>query len=54
MESALSAKSVREFDAAILMISHGFETVEEFYPKNFTNEYIVDDDIIVGGQMYYG
>ncbi|KAL8136484.1 hypothetical protein V2J09_002485 [Rumex salicifolius] len=31
VESALSAKSVRDFDTAISMVSYGFETLEEFY-----------------------
>lgn len=33
MEKALSAKSVRDFDKAISMVSYGFEAIEDFYSK---------------------
>ncbi|XP_039062772.1 uncharacterized protein LOC120207366 [Hibiscus syriacus] len=34
VEKALSAKSVRDFDEAISMISYGFEDIEDFYSKS--------------------
>ncbi|XP_039071589.1 uncharacterized protein LOC120218760 [Hibiscus syriacus] len=34
VEKALSAKSVRDFDKAISMISYGFEDIENFYSKS--------------------
>lgn len=36
MEQALSAKSVREFEKAISMVSCGFDAIEEFYSKSST------------------
>ncbi|XP_012443125.1 uncharacterized protein LOC105767998 isoform X1 [Gossypium raimondii] len=33
VEKALSAKSVRDFDKAISMVSYGFEAIEDFYSK---------------------
>ncbi|CAD5173532.1 unnamed protein product [Musa acuminata subsp. malaccensis] len=37
---ALSAKSVREFDGAISMVSHGYHTIEDFYSKISTRKLI--------------
>nr|XP_004289005.2 PREDICTED: uncharacterized protein LOC101295567 isoform X1 [Fragaria vesca subsp. vesca] len=36
VEQALSAKSVREFEKAISMVSHGFDAIEDFYSKAST------------------
>ena len=40
VEKALSAKSLREFEAAISMVSFGFESIEEFYSKSSTRELV--------------
>ncbi|XP_065019059.1 uncharacterized protein LOC135644974 isoform X2 [Musa acuminata AAA Group] len=37
---ALSAKSVREFDGAISMVSHGYHTIDDFYSKISTRKLI--------------
>ncbi|XP_065003442.1 uncharacterized protein LOC135582812 isoform X2 [Musa acuminata AAA Group] len=37
---ALSAKSVREFDGAISMVSHGYHAIEDFYSKISTRKLI--------------
>ena len=36
MEQALSAKSVRDFDKAISIVSYGYEAIEDFYSKSST------------------
>ena len=36
MEKALRAKSVRDFDKAISMVSYGFDVIEDFYAKSST------------------
>lgn len=36
VEKALSAKSVRDFEKAISMVSYGFEAIEDFYSKSST------------------
>lgn len=38
MEKALVAKSVREFEKAISMVSYGFEAIEDFYSKSSTRD----------------
>ncbi|KAF8032643.1 hypothetical protein BT93_D1536 [Corymbia citriodora subsp. variegata] len=38
VEKALVAKSVREFDKAISMVSYGFEAIEDFYSKSSTRD----------------
>uniref|UniRef100_A0A6P3Z3C9 uncharacterized protein LOC107406661 isoform X1 n=2 Tax=Ziziphus jujuba TaxID=326968 RepID=A0A6P3Z3C9_ZIZJJ len=40
VEKALSAKSVRDFEKAISMVSHGFEAVEDFYSKSSTRSMV--------------
>lgn len=40
MEKALSAKSVRDFEKAISMISYGFEAIEDFYSKASTRSLV--------------
>ncbi|CAL9084504.1 unnamed protein product, partial [Musa textilis] len=37
---ALSAKSIRDFDGAISMVSHGYHTIEDFYSKISTRKLI--------------
>ncbi|CAA6664593.1 unnamed protein product [Spirodela intermedia] len=37
---ALSARSVRDFEAAISMISYGFQSIEDFYTKFSTKELV--------------
>lgn len=36
MEKALLAKSVRDFEKAISMVSYGFKEIEDFYSKSST------------------
>ncbi|KAI3430086.1 uncharacterized protein J3R85_008380 [Psidium guajava] len=38
VEKALVAKSVREFEKAISMVSYGFEAIEDFYLKSSTRD----------------
>ncbi|XP_021276143.1 uncharacterized protein LOC110410653 isoform X2 [Herrania umbratica] len=40
VEKALSAKSVRDFEKAISMISYGFEAIEDFYSKASTRSLV--------------
>ncbi|KAL5572296.1 hypothetical protein UlMin_021893 [Ulmus minor] len=40
VEKALSAKSIRDFEKAISMVSHGCETIEDFYSKSSTRNLI--------------
>ncbi|XP_010107073.2 uncharacterized protein LOC21402490 [Morus notabilis] len=40
VEKALSAKSVRDFEKAISMVSYGFEAIEDFYSKSSTRNLI--------------
>ncbi|XVF88951.1 hypothetical protein PTKIN_Ptkin19aG0092600 [Pterospermum kingtungense] len=40
VEKALSAKSVHDFEKAISMASHGFETMEDFYSKSSTRNLV--------------
>lgn len=40
MVKALSARSVRDFEAAISMISYGFQSIEDFYTKSSTRELV--------------
>ncbi|XP_068463708.1 uncharacterized protein [Phaseolus vulgaris] len=47
VEKALSAKSVRDFEEAISMISYGFEAIEDFYSKSSTRNMIRDVKIPV-------
>ena len=36
MEKALSAKTVRDFEKAISMVSYGFDAIEDFYSESST------------------
>nr|CAB3457140.1 unnamed protein product [Digitaria exilis] len=36
VQKALSARSLRDFDGAISMVSHGFDTLDDFYSENST------------------
>lgn len=47
MEKALLAKSVRDFEEAISMISYGFVDIEDFYTKSSTRNMIKDVKIPV-------
>ncbi|KAK7388307.1 hypothetical protein VNO78_23121 [Psophocarpus tetragonolobus] len=47
MEKALLAKSVRDFDEAISMVSYGFGAIEDFYSKSSTRNMIRDVKIPV-------
>ncbi|XP_028786929.1 uncharacterized protein LOC114742866 isoform X4 [Neltuma alba] len=40
VEKALLAKTVRDFEQAISMVSHGFGTIEDFYSKSSTRNVI--------------
>lgn len=40
VENALLAKTIRDFDKAISMVSHGFEVIEDFYSKSSTRNVI--------------
>ncbi|KAL0346805.1 UNVERIFIED_CONTAM: Embryogenesis-associated protein [Sesamum calycinum] len=40
VERALSASSTRDFDGAISIVSHGFDTIEDFYAKSSTRDVI--------------
>ncbi|XVE97840.1 hypothetical protein REPUB_Repub03eG0053200 [Reevesia pubescens] len=40
VEKALSAKSVRDFEKAISMVSYGFEAIEDFYSKSSTQNLV--------------
>ncbi|GFP85518.1 embryogenesis-associated protein emb8 [Phtheirospermum japonicum] len=40
VEKALSASSTREFERAISMVSHGFDTIEDFYEKSSTRDVV--------------
>ncbi|XVF35191.1 hypothetical protein REPUB_Repub18cG0124100 [Reevesia pubescens] len=40
VEKALLAKSVRDFEKAISMVSYGFETIEDFYSKSSTRSLV--------------
>ncbi|XVF48836.1 hypothetical protein PTKIN_Ptkin03bG0220300 [Pterospermum kingtungense] len=40
VEKALSAKSVRDFEKAISMVSYGFEAIEDFYSKSSTRSLV--------------
>ncbi|XP_057420340.1 uncharacterized protein LOC130714462 isoform X2 [Lotus japonicus] len=47
VEKALLAKSVRDFEEAISMVSYGFENIEDFYTKSSTRNMIRDVKIPV-------
>ncbi|KAJ1402966.1 Alpha/Beta hydrolase fold [Sesbania bispinosa] len=47
VEKALLAKSVRDFDEAISMVSYGFGDIEDFYTKSSTRNIIKDVKIPV-------
>ncbi|XP_062091213.1 uncharacterized protein LOC133797351 [Humulus lupulus] len=47
VEKALSAKSVRDFEKAISMVSYGFEAIEDFYSDSSTRNLIGDVKIPV-------
>lgn len=47
MEKALLAKSVRDFEEAISMVSYGFGDIEDFYSKSSTRNVIKDIKIPV-------
>ncbi|OVA08303.1 CAAX amino terminal protease [Macleaya cordata] len=40
VEKALSAKTLRDFDQAISMVSYGYEAIEDFYSKSSTRELV--------------
>lgn len=40
MEKALLAKSVRDFEEAISMVSYGFKAIEDFYAKSSTQSVV--------------
>ncbi|PIN26102.1 Alpha/beta hydrolase [Handroanthus impetiginosus] len=40
VERALSASSIRDFEAAISMVSYGFDTIEDFYVKCSTRDVV--------------
>ena len=40
MEKALLAKSVRDFEKAISMVSYGFEVLEDFYSESSTRDVV--------------
>ncbi|KAL0308383.1 UNVERIFIED_CONTAM: Embryogenesis-associated protein [Sesamum radiatum] len=40
VERALSASSTQDFDGAISIVSHGFDTIEDFYAKSSTRDVI--------------
>lgn len=40
VEKALVAKSVREFEQAISMVSYGFDAIEDFYLKSSTRDLV--------------
>ncbi|KAI4335161.1 hypothetical protein L6164_013832 [Bauhinia variegata] len=40
VENGLSAKSVRDFEKSISMVSYGFESIEDFYSKSSTRNVI--------------
>ncbi|KAL2940524.1 Embryogenesis-associated protein EMB8 [Bienertia sinuspersici] len=40
VEKALSADSVRDFEKSISMVSHGFDTIEEFYTNSSTRSLV--------------
>ncbi|OMO67123.1 CAAX amino terminal protease [Corchorus capsularis] len=40
VEKALSAKSVRDFEKAISMVSYGFKAIEDFYSKSSTRSLV--------------
>ena len=40
MEKALLAKSVRDFEKAISMVSYGFEVLEDFYSESSTRDMV--------------
>lgn len=42
VEKALSAKSVRDFEKAISMVSYGFEAIEDFYSESSTRSMVRD------------
>ncbi|KAF8695380.1 hypothetical protein HU200_037613 [Digitaria exilis] len=41
VQKALSARSLRDFDGAISMVSHGFDTLDDFYSENSTRLHAV-------------
>lgn len=41
------AKSVRDFEKAISMVSYGFEKIEEFYSKSSTRDVVGNVNIPV-------
>ncbi|XP_030488681.2 uncharacterized protein LOC115705482 isoform X1 [Cannabis sativa] len=47
VEKALSAKSVRDFEKEISMVSYGFEAIEDFYSESSTRNLIGDVKIPV-------
>ncbi|XP_021678943.2 uncharacterized protein LOC110663827 isoform X2 [Hevea brasiliensis] len=47
VEKALMAKSVRDFEKAISMVSYGFEKIEEFYSKSSTRDVVGNVNIPV-------
>lgn len=47
MEKALLAKSVRDFEEAISMVSYGFVDIEDFYTESSTRNMIKDVKIPV-------
>ncbi len=40
MEKALLAKSVRDFEKAISMVSYGFQALEDFYSDSSTRDVV--------------
>ncbi|KAK6944693.1 Type II CAAX prenyl endopeptidase Rce1-like [Dillenia turbinata] len=44
VEKALLAKSIRDFEKEISMVSYGFETIEDFYSKSSTREAVGNND----------
>lgn len=47
MEKALLAKSIRDFEEAISMVSYGFANLEDFYSKSSSRNMIKDVKIPV-------
>jgi uncharacterized protein len=40
VQNALSASCLRDFDVAISMVSHGFDTLDDFYSETSTRQLI--------------
>lgn len=40
VEKALQAKSLKEFEEAISMVSYGFDSIEEFYVSSSTRDMV--------------